>query len=181
MSHAVHDPIYQEIIELSGQDPALCYQCGKCSAGCPIREYEDSAPNRIIRYIQLGFYDKALTSSTIWLCAGCMTCSTRCPKEYELPRLMDALREIAIKKKIKPAEEKVLKFHKAFLKQIKNNGRAFEFGLVRDYKLSTFDIMQDVDAAPGMFLKGKISLMPHKIKDTKSVKKIFKKSEGDEQ
>lgn len=169
--------IREEIIKNTSQSPNICYQCGKCSAGCPIRSYMEDSPNKIIRYIQLGLYEKALNSDTIWLCAGCLTCSTRCPKEFDLAKFMDALREIALKEGIKVKEKNLLKFHKAFLNQIKNHGRAYELGLVREYKLATGDLMSDVDVAPAMFMKGKIGILPHNIKDRDGMKDIFEKTE----
>ena len=115
-----------EIEEIMGQSPNLCYQCGKCSAGCPIREYMDVSPNQVVRLVQLGLLEEALKTKTIWLCAGCLTCTTRCPKEFELAKFMDAMREIAMRHGIKPTEKNLLRFHKSFLRQIKNTGRAFE-------------------------------------------------------
>ncbi|TRZ64307.1 heterodisulfide reductase subunit C [bacterium] len=168
--------IEDEIAEITGQHPSKCYQCGKCSAGCPIREYMEQAPNVIVRYIQLGLFDKALASSTIWLCAGCLTCSTRCPQNFDLAKFMDSVREIALRNGVKVKERALLKFHKAFLSQIKNHGRTYELGLVRDYKLATGDLFSDVDAAPDMFLKGKIGIFPHNIKGKDSIKRIFEKT-----
>jgi heterodisulfide reductase subunit C len=89
---------------------------------------------------------------------------------------MDAVREVALRMGIKVKEKNQLKFHNAFLKQIRNNGRSYELGLVRDYKLSSGDLLSDVDSAPGMFLKGKIGVFPHKIKDKENLKRIFEKT-----
>lgn len=166
-----------EIEEIMGQSPNVCYQCGKCSAGCPIREYMDVSPNQVVRLVQLGLLEEALKTKTIWLCAGCLTCTTRCPKEFELAKFMDAMREIAMRHGIKPTEKNLLRFHKSFLRQIKNTGRAFELGLVADYKMTSFDLMSDVDLAPGMILKGKLGFIPHMVKNLKAVKNIFQKSE----
>jgi heterodisulfide reductase subunit C len=162
----------QEIIH---ENPDICYQCGKCSAGCPLRIYMKEPPNLIIRYVQLGLYDLALNSSTIWLCAGCQTCSTRCPKNFDLAKFMDGLREIALVNNIPVKEKKILKFHKAFLKQIKKYGRSYELGLVMDYKLKTGDFMSDVDSAPSLVLNGKLSFLPHKVKGKDKIKNIFNK------
>jgi len=171
-------PGYEKLIEdITGQNPAICYQCGKCSAGCPVREFAVTPPNRVVRYFKLGMYEKALSSPTIWLCAGCMTCTSRCPKNFKLSNFMDALREISIKEKIGISEKNAVRFHKAFLDQIKKFGRAFELGMIREYKLKSGKLFQDMDIAPLMFLKGKIGLRPHKIKDKEKVNKIFKSLE----
>jgi heterodisulfide reductase subunit C len=82
----------KRIEELSGQNIFSCYQCGKCSAGCPILPAMDIIPNQIIRLIQLGKKDEVLSSKTPWLCASCLTCSVRCPKGIDLARIMESLR-----------------------------------------------------------------------------------------
>lgn len=176
--HEVHkDPFIEELIAITGQDPAQCYQCGKCSAGCPVREFAEDAPNRVVRYVQLGFYDKALQSNTVWLCAGCQTCSGRCPKDFHLAQFMDAMREMGTKRHIVTKEKKTVAFHESFLDQIKWNGRSHEFGMVLEYKLKTMDLFKDVDLVPGMLSRGKLSILPEKIKDGNSVKKLFKEKE----
>ena len=89
---------------------------------------------------------------------------------------MDALREIAIAENIPPADVNVQKFHKAFINQIKNNGRSFELGLIRDYKIATLKLFQDIDVAPRAVLKGKIGFTPHKTKDRNKIKTIINKT-----
>jgi heterodisulfide reductase subunit C len=179
---SVHPIDFREkLVSITSQDPALCYQCGKCSAGCPVREYAESAPNRVVRFVQLGFYEKAISSPSIWLCAGCQTCSSRCPQGFDLAKFMDALREIAIENDVKPSDPDTLEFHKSFLNQIKNFGRSYEIGFLLEYKLKTQHFFQDLDLAPSTLLKGKLGILPPKVKGKKQIKKIFDKSERDKQ
>lgn len=89
----------RQVEEISGQDLLACNQCGKCSAGCPIVAEMDILPSQAIRMSQLGMED-VLESTTIWICASCLTCVARCPKGVDVPRLMEALRQIALRKGI---------------------------------------------------------------------------------
>ena len=166
----------KKLVAITSQDPALCYQCGKCSAGCPVREFAESPPNRIVRYVQLGEFEMAMSSPTIWLCAGCQTCTSRCPQEFDLAKFMDAVRELAIAYGAVSGDKKSEDFHKAFLNQIKNFGRAYEIGMLIDYKLKSKDFMQDMDLAPKTLLKGKLGMLPHIVKGQKGIKKMFKKT-----
>jgi heterodisulfide reductase subunit C len=92
----VRGPFVRQIEEISGQDLLSCNQCGKCSAGCPVVAAMDLLPSQALRMAQLGL-EEVLESNTIWICASCLTCVTRCPKGVDLPRLMEALRQIALR------------------------------------------------------------------------------------
>ena len=89
-----------KVSELSGVNPYACYQCGKCSGGCPSISLMDLSPNQVIRSIQIGDVEAALNSNTIWICATCFTCTVRCPKGVDLAKLMEALRQIKLRKNI---------------------------------------------------------------------------------
>jgi heterodisulfide reductase subunit C2 len=82
-----------QIEEISGESLLACNQCGKCSAGCPVSFSMDILPNQVIRLAQLGIED-VLECQTIWTCAACLTCVSRCPKGIDLPRVMEAMRII---------------------------------------------------------------------------------------
>jgi heterodisulfide reductase subunit C2 len=87
-----------QIEEISGESLLACNQCGKCSAGCPVSFSMDILPNQVIRLAQLGIED-VLECQTIWTCAACLTCVSRCPKGIDLPRVMEAIRIIYMETK----------------------------------------------------------------------------------
>ena len=93
----IRDPFVEKVQELSGQNLLVCYQCGKCSAGCPAVSDMDILPNQIIRYAQLGLKDELLESKAIWVCASCMTCNVRCPKGINIAEVIEALRQILLR------------------------------------------------------------------------------------
>ncbi len=89
----------KKVERLSGQDLLACYQCGKCSAGCPMAKHMDILPNQVIRFAQLGMKEELLNSEAIWICVSCMTCNTRCPKGVKIAEIFEALRQIKIRKR----------------------------------------------------------------------------------
>jgi len=91
----VQGEFVREIETISGESLLACNQCGKCSAGCPLAFSMDLLPNQVIRLAQLGIED-VLDSQTIWTCAACLTCVSRCPKGIDLPRVMEAIRLVSM-------------------------------------------------------------------------------------
>jgi len=165
----------EEAQKRSGEDINLCYQCLKCTAGCPTAPYMDIRPNNIIRMIQMGMKKAVLGSSAIWLCVSCETCGTRCPNEIDIGVLMDSLREMAVEEGIPAREKNIHLLHEAFIQSIRRGGRVHEATMLVDYKLRSRDFMTDL--APGMmlFLKGKIPVFPSLIKGRKEIKRIFER------
>ena len=155
---------------------ALCYQCGKCTAGCPIAFEMDYSPHQIIRGVQLGMSDVVLSSRTIWLCAACETCSTRCPQNVDPAGVMDALRRIAYARGIKSPEQDVPLFHRLFLRSVEQFGRVYELGMMAFYNLFSGHFVKDVMMAPKMLFKGKLGLLPPRDKHVKGMKEMFAKA-----
>ena len=157
-----------------------CYQCGKCSAGCAVSEEMDYPPSRVMRMLQTNEtenYREILSSESIWLCVSCQNCLSRCPMEIDIPHLMDYLREKALlEKTVNKKSKNILSFHRAFLDSVKYTGRLYEIGLIADYKIRTFNILQDIDVAPKMFAKGKLPLKPEMVKNKKQINVIFNKA-----
>ena len=89
-----------KIESMSGQDLLACYQCGKCSAGCPMAKYMDILPNQMIRFAQLGLEEALLSSNAIWLCVSCLTCNTRCPKGVKIAEVIEAIRRVRLRARL---------------------------------------------------------------------------------
>ncbi|MCL6561044.1 MAG: 4Fe-4S dicluster domain-containing protein [Firmicutes bacterium] len=96
----VRSDLIKKVEEISGQKVLSCYQCGKCSAGCPMGNLMDRLPHEIMRLLQLGAPEEAADSLTIWLCASCQTCASRCPRNVDLARVMEAVRVTILRKGI---------------------------------------------------------------------------------
>lgn len=161
-----------EIEKLSGQSIASCYQCGECTAGCPVAYAGDLTSNQVIRMVQLGQED-VLKSRMIWLCVGCETCATRCPRGVELSKVMDALREKAVSAGVAAGEPKIKTFHNAFLASVERAGRTHEISMLGEYKLRALDLFTDLILGAKMFFKGKLAIVPSIVMGRGEMKKIF--------
>ena len=76
----------------------LCFQCGGCTADCPIARFSAIYhPRRLMRMTQLGMKDRILASEALWLCAACFTCIDHCPQGVDIAGILRVLRNVAIK------------------------------------------------------------------------------------
>jgi heterodisulfide reductase subunit C len=184
-----------------GQNISSCYQCGKCSAGCPVCYDMDYTPNQIMRLIQIGLEDEVLNCSSIWMCASCNTCTTRCPLEIDIASVMDALRIISNKadavKKAKPKKfvsdlakraysgllttldmdvtSNLKVFSKVFLGCIKEYGRLSEFGLILNYNINSGNLLSSVNNLPAFLSRSKLKIKPADLKRIEKARRIFEK------
>ena len=145
----------------SGENPYLCYQCKKCSTGCPVAEFADVHPAQIMRAVQLGDEAMSVDSRFIWLCTGCETCSTRCPQGIDVAAIMDELRMIA-------RQDGRVRKDMPFARILDINYKSFKrWGRLYEVELISLDLLKRPKAALGytslgirMMAKGKISLLP---------------------
>lgn len=160
-----------------------CYQCGKCTAGCPVAAAVDMVPNQIVRALQLGNFEKAMASGAIWACVSCQTCSTRCPQSVDCAGIMDVLREVSLRSGLaSPAQKTVVAFQQAFLNNLRRNGRLDEIELIAEFKLRALPserslrfLFKDAGLAPQLQRRGKLHLRGEKVKDRALVRRIFER------
>ncbi|HBT96376.1 MAG TPA: heterodisulfide reductase subunit C [Desulfobulbaceae bacterium] len=164
----------QQVEEESGQDVSRCYQCGNCTAGCPMNFAYDLPVNRIMRLIQLGQKDTVLASKSLAYCATCETCTARCPNDIDVATVMDVCRHMA-RREGKLAVWPVRAFVGSFLKTVETFGRSYEAGTMGMFMAATGRLISDVDLAPAMLSRRKLPFMPHSIKARDEVSAIFKR------
>ena len=167
-------PLAAFVLSESGQNVNLCYQCKKCAAGCPVSYEMDYKPAELIHAIRLGLDDVVLNSKTMWLCASCETCTTRCPQEVDVAKVMDAVKITAMRKGIRPAIPQVASFYKAALANIKMCGRMYELGMIMGLKMRTFELFKDAAMGMKMFRKGKLKMIPS-LTGALRTRKIFRR------
>jgi heterodisulfide reductase subunit B len=169
MAVTISTDLAAQVLRETGQNVYLCYQCKRCTAGCPVAEFFDLTPNQVMRAVQFGQRDLVLNSKTVSLCAACITCSTRCPQGLDVARIMDFMEIEAQKERVKPAVPSVPLFYKAALRGIHWFGRMYELGLMAELYIRLFfkrqlDLRQlfkfDMPMAIRMLKSGKLRLLP---------------------
>jgi heterodisulfide reductase subunit C len=176
----------REVASACGADLFACYQCEKCTNGCPVTFTMDYGPHQIIRMLQLGLTEEIESANTPWVCASCETCLTRCPQQIEIPELMDHLKHRILQKGEKPVEGVIAAFHEAFLDNIRRFGRINETVLMTAFQLKSAKAGKAFDAKEafknlklglGMLKRGRLAFVPKKAEGQEAVKKLFDKNE----
>ncbi|MBW2669115.1 MAG: 4Fe-4S dicluster domain-containing protein, partial [Deltaproteobacteria bacterium] len=94
----------------AGVNISACFQCERCTNACPVSHFMDIKPHQAIRYIQLGWREDLLKSSTIWVCLSCEMCTTYCPNEVDVAETINHLRNMAAHSSITPKEKSLAVF-----------------------------------------------------------------------
>ena len=166
----------KKLEDLSGEKISACFQCQKCTSGCPVTFAMDLPPHVIIRLLHLGQLQKVLDANTYWVCAACETCSTRCPNAIDIAHVMDTLRQYRGEgSHAVPQADRV--FHQEFLNSVKRFGRVHEMSMVTLFTLRTkglAGLIKQGMLGLSMMLKGKLGLIPERTKGRGQVRAIFK-------
>ena len=178
----------EQVEQASGIRVSACYQCKKCTNGCPVTFAMDIYPDQVIRLVQMGQKQAVLNCSTVWVCSACETCTTRCPNEIDIAGVMDYLKEQALKSGVDLPQPRTYAFHRVFLDDIRRRGRVFEGGLLPRYllqsgemwrKLRTLEFTDDLGLAYGMLRRGRMPFRPRGISTSgqAEIQRLLAKSE----
>jgi len=173
----MNSDLVQEVDRLSGQQIGLCFHCHKCTAGCPVVDAMQYGPDLLLRMVSLGQDEAVFKSRDIWLCVGCYTCATRCPNNVDIAATMDGLRQMSLARGYAAGERDVLLFHRLFMNVVKRFGRSHEAFMLGLFKvLSKVPLMNDVPAGIGLFMRGKVPLIPARLSAPVQVRQMFQRS-----
>ena len=162
---------------------SACYQCRKCSGGCPLTFAMDLLPHQVIQLALLGQEEKVLASNTIWVCSSCETCTTRCPNDIDIAGVMDWFKEQAVQQKKAVPQPEVAAFHRFFLESIRaGGGRISEATLVRRFtlfkmrrKFNIKELREDMKLGWELMKRGRLRLLgSHGPKEQAEIKEILK-------
>lgn len=169
------DSLVKIIERESGQPVNRCYQCKKCSAGCPVAPVADLHTNEVIRLVQMGDTERLLNSKRLWLCLSCKTCQARCPNGIDTSAVIDVLKAMVFRQGRIPAEKKIAEFYRSFLDTVGITGRLYELGMIGLYKMRTKTYTEDMGLGIEMLKRGKLKFLPERVKNLDQVKAIFRK------
>jgi heterodisulfide reductase subunit C2 len=164
---------------------SACYQCKKCSAGCPLVFAMDLLPDRVIRLAGLGQMETLLGCRTIWVCASCVTCTTHCPNGIDIAGVMDWLKEEAIRQGKAIDQPEVAAFQRFFLDSLRRaGGRLPEVALMRRFTLYKLrrqpdlkELLEKAKLGWALFKRGRLRPVgPPALKGRDEINLIYKRT-----
>lgn len=173
----------EAVIDATPGDPHLerCIQCGTCGGSCPSGPDMDYSPRALFAMIEAGWEDEVLHSNTPWYCVSCYFCTTRCPQEIHITDVMYTLKRMAVQRGLfgELHVGNAPEFSETFIDMVENYGRSFELGLVTRHYLRhrPLDAVKKAGFGLGMFTRGRLDIMPTRIKGMDQLKAILAKAE----
>jgi heterodisulfide reductase subunit C len=165
--------VARELQNVTGENAMLCYQCKKCTLGCPSAYTMKMKPHELMRAIQLGLEEEIYWSGTIWICLSCETCNTRCPQDINILRLIDGFRERSKSVNYYNPQPAVPALHRIFMSLVERFGKIYELGLALAINLAMLTPFKDIDMAYPMLIRGKLKPLPHKSRGAKELQQVM--------
>jgi heterodisulfide reductase subunit C len=172
----------------TGVNVTACYQCERCTNACPASYFMDIKPHQVIRYVQLGWREALMHSTTIWVCLSCEMCTTYCPNMVDVAETINYLRTMAASSTITPKERHLAVFHQTFLEQLHKYGRVNEFWLMNAFnlkpnilkeKIQSGMLQEEIALGLALIKKGKLNLMPRRSRAIRQIDEIYRRRRGE--
>lgn len=171
------DPEFPKLVaEMSGCDTLeRCFQCGTCSGTCPLSAHMDLTPRRIMNLTRAGFKDEVLSSSTVWMCSSCYSCTVECPKEIKITDIMYALKRLAMKERRYPKKFPIPILAREFFAMVRQHGRINENILATKVFLKSQPVKMFKNSGLGINLikRKRFSLAQDRIRNTAELDRMF--------
>lgn len=103
-------PFFNQMERMCGEDFHRCFQCGSCASSCPMLDHMDASPRKIMHLVQFGLAEKLEKSNAPWVCAACLRCRVICPRNIDIPRVMEALRTLQLRRQqdhLEPSRDRI--------------------------------------------------------------------------
>jgi len=171
--------LYQVSNIPGGEKIKKCIQCGTCTGSCPVSYTMDISPREIIALFRAGDLESIFFSRTIWICASCYACTVRCPQGIKVTDILYALKRMAMEKDLFPKKLPVYALSRSFVSMSNLFGRSYEIGLLLLYYLKTkpLKLFSLLPLGYKLMKKGRIGVLPKRVKRRKELSKILKEAE----
>jgi heterodisulfide reductase subunit C len=163
----------------AGERIKRCIQCGTCTGSCPVSYAMDISPRQLIALFRAGELETIMRSRSIWICASCYACTTRCPSGIKITDVIYALKRTVMEKGYESKAPQVQVLAKLFVGNLMSYGRLHEGTLIRKYYMKTgiFKLFGFIPLVKKMLETKRLALFPKKIKEYKSLSRIIKKAQ----
>ncbi len=166
----IDNALQRELKDNLGVDIEMCLECGKCSGGCSNGHVFDYTPRKIVQLVKMGDEETLTGMDALWICLSCQLCLDRCPSGIDIPRILDYLREKALKRGVRATRPDVHLFMELMLEEVRDKGRVSEVPLMIRFKKKTGQYLKDAGLGFRMFLKGKLSPFPSRMQKPEDLK-----------
>lgn len=163
----------------AGENIKRCIQCGTCTGSCPVSYAMDLSPRQLIALFRAGEMEAIMQSRTIWICASCYACTTRCPSGIKITDIVYALKRLAIENDRKPGAPQVRLLATLFVQNLMSYGRLHEGTLIRKYYIKTrvTKLLGFIPLALRLYRTKRLAMFPKKIKAYSSLSRIIRKAQ----
>lgn len=161
-----------------GDRIARCLQCGTCTGSCPVSYAMDISPRGVIALFRAGQIEEIFRSRTIWICASCYLCTTRCPQQIKITDLLYALKRVAMERRMFPERFPVYVLSETFVRLVNRFGRNHEVLLLVLYHLrrNPLELVRLLPLGVALYRKGRVPLWPKRIRGVEAIRKMIRAS-----